>query len=221
MIVNGWELLSAAFLPVVILRGGGGERIRCNAVIHCGEPRRLDNVRIVLGKGYNQPIKKDHLFLRYWGRDVLYPYYLENECGESETENTSTPDCSNQECDELELSFIYKAYGKGVGGEEMWGWDSAAPKQKIRIKLKSYWVPLIEDSCKQILDAARTTNDKTMGHVPLPTKKRIYCVLKSPHVHKDARLHFEIRTHQRPYRYSIPNSTNDRFVDATRPSCWG
>ncbi|RDY13177.1 30S ribosomal protein S10 alpha, chloroplastic [Mucuna pruriens] len=75
--------------------------------------------------------------------------------------------------------------------------DSLAPKQKIRIKLRSYWVPLIEDSCKQILDAARTTNAKTMGPVPLPTKKRIYCVLKSPHVHKDARFHFEIRTHQR------------------------
>ena len=70
-----------------------------------------------------------------------------------------------------------------------------APKQKIK-KLRSYWVPLIEDSCNQILDAARTTNAKTMGPVPLPTKKRIYCVLKSPHVHKDARCHFENRTHQ-------------------------
>ncbi|XP_009765862.1 small ribosomal subunit protein uS10c [Nicotiana tabacum] len=75
--------------------------------------------------------------------------------------------------------------------------DKAAPKQKIRIKLRSYWVPLIEDSCKQIMDAATTTNAKTVGPVPLPTKKRIYCVLKSPHVHKDARFHFEIRTHQR------------------------
>ncbi|KAE9458326.1 hypothetical protein C3L33_09764, partial [Rhododendron williamsianum] len=73
----------------------------------------------------------------------------------------------------------------------------SAPKQKIRIKLRSYWVPLIEDSCKQILDAARRTDAKTIGPVPLPTKKRIYCVLKSPHVHKDARFHFEIRTHQR------------------------
>ncbi|GKF28050.1 30S ribosomal protein S10, chloroplastic, partial [Tanacetum coccineum] len=53
------------------------------------------------------------------------------------------------------------------------------------------------DSWKQIMDAARTTNAKTMGPVPLPTKKRIYCVLKSPHVHKDTRFHFEIRTHQR------------------------
>ncbi|XP_047965701.1 30S ribosomal protein S10, chloroplastic-like [Salvia hispanica] len=53
-----------------------------------------------------------------------------------------------------------------------------APKQKIRIKLRSYWVPLIEDSCKQIMEAARTTNAKTMGPVPLPTKRRVYCVLK-------------------------------------------
>ncbi|CAL5402663.1 unnamed protein product [Camellia sinensis] len=75
--------------------------------------------------------------------------------------------------------------------------EKMAPKQKIRIKLRSYWVRLIEDSCKQIMDAARTTNAKTMGPVPLPTKKRIYCVLISPHVHKDARFHFEIRTHQR------------------------
>ncbi|KAL8195596.1 hypothetical protein R6Q57_025999 [Mikania cordata] len=75
--------------------------------------------------------------------------------------------------------------------------EKVAPKQKIRIKLRSYWVPWIEDSCKQIIDAARTTNARTMGPVPLPTKKRIYCVLKSPHVHKDARFHFEIRTHQR------------------------
>ncbi|URD95683.1 Chloroplast 30S ribosomal protein S10 [Musa troglodytarum] len=75
--------------------------------------------------------------------------------------------------------------------------DKMAPKQKIRIKLRSYWVSLIEDSCKQILEAARTTNAKTMGPVPLPTKRRVYCVLKSPHVHKDSRFHFEIRTHQR------------------------
>ncbi|KAL4271615.1 hypothetical protein GQ457_13G001550 [Hibiscus cannabinus] len=61
--------------------------------------------------------------------------------------------------------------------------------QKIGIKLRSYCVPLIEDSCKQIMDAARTTDAKTTGTVPVPTKKRIYCVLKSPHVHRDARFH--------------------------------
>ncbi|XP_061364151.1 small ribosomal subunit protein uS10c [Gastrolobium bilobum] len=97
--------------------------------------------------------------------------------------------------------------------------DTMAPKQKIRIKLRSYWVPLIEDSCKQILDAARTTNAKTMGPVPLPTKKRIYCVLKSPHVHKDARFHFEIRTHQRLIDILYPTAqTIDSLMQLDLPA---
>ncbi|XP_040990478.1 30S ribosomal protein S10, chloroplastic [Juglans microcarpa x Juglans regia] len=97
--------------------------------------------------------------------------------------------------------------------------DKMAPKQKIRIKLRSYWVPLIEDSCKQIMDAARTTNAKTMGPVPLPTKKRIFCVLKSPHVHKDARFHFEIRTHQRLIDILYPTAqTIDSLMQLDLPA---
>ncbi|XP_047946863.1 30S ribosomal protein S10, chloroplastic-like [Salvia hispanica] len=94
-----------------------------------------------------------------------------------------------------------------------------APKQKIRIKLRSYWVPLIEDSCKQIMEAARTTNAKTMGPVPLPTKRRVYCVLKSPHVHKDARFHFEIRTHQRLIDILYPTAqTIDSLMQLDLPA---
>ncbi|KAL6544540.1 hypothetical protein OROMI_023402 [Orobanche minor] len=97
--------------------------------------------------------------------------------------------------------------------------DMVAPKQKIRIKLRSYWVPLIEDSCKQIMDAARTTNARTMGPVPLPTKRRVYCVLKSPHVHKDARFHFEIRTHQRIIDIFYPNAqTIDSLMQLDLPA---
>uniref|UniRef100_A0A7N0ZX92 Small ribosomal subunit protein uS10c n=1 Tax=Kalanchoe fedtschenkoi TaxID=63787 RepID=A0A7N0ZX92_KALFE len=97
--------------------------------------------------------------------------------------------------------------------------DKSGPKQKIRIKLRSYWVRLIEDSCKQILEAARTTNAKTMGPVPLPTKKRIYCVLKSPHVHKDARFHFEIRTHQRLIDILYPTAqTIDSLMQLDLPA---
>ncbi|KAL5548611.1 hypothetical protein UlMin_003842 [Ulmus minor] len=102
-----------------------------------------------------------------------------------------------------------------VGGDA----DKMAPKQKIRIKLRSYWVPLIEDSCKQIMDAAKNTNAKTMGPVPLPTKKRIYCVLKSPHVHKDARFHFEIRTHQRLIDILYPTAqTIDSLMQLDLPA---
>ncbi|CAA6667346.1 unnamed protein product [Spirodela intermedia] len=108
--------------------------------------------------------------------------------------------------------------GKTTEDAELSGTDMA-PKQKIRIKLRSYWVPLIEDSCKQILDAARNTNAKTMGPVPLPTKKRIYCVLKSPHVHKDARFHFEIRTHQRLIEILYPTAqTIDSLMQLDLPA---
>ncbi|CAD6202488.1 unnamed protein product [Miscanthus lutarioriparius] len=94
-----------------------------------------------------------------------------------------------------------------------------APKQKIRIKLRSYWVPLIEDSCKKIIEAAKTTNAKTMGPVPLPTKRRVYCVLNSPHVHKDSRFHFEIRTHQRLIDIMYPTAqTIDSLMQLQLPA---
>ncbi|KAL4354634.1 hypothetical protein GQ457_06G022660 [Hibiscus cannabinus] len=65
-----------------------------------------------LGKEYNQPIKKDHLFLRYWPRDKLYPFSFEDKCGKNETENLSTSGCSNQEQCELELSILSCVRGK-------------------------------------------------------------------------------------------------------------
>lgn len=103
----------------------------------------------------------------------------------------------------------------GIGADS----DKMVPKQKIRIKLRSYWVPLIEDSCKQIMDAARNSNAKTVGPVPLPTKKRIYCVLKSPHVNKDARFHFEIRTHQRLIDIHYPTAqTIDSLMQLDLPA---
>lgn len=69
--------------------------------------------------------------------------------------------------------------------------------KKLRIALKAYESKLLDDSCKQILEAVNTDETKVIGPVPLPTKRRIYCVLRSPHVNKDAREHFEIRTHKR------------------------
>lgn len=58
-----------------------------------------------------------------------------------------------------------------------------------------------------------------MGPVPLPTKKRIYCVLKSPHVHKDARFHFEIRTHQRLIDILYPTAqTIDSLMQLDLPA---
>jgi small subunit ribosomal protein S10 len=69
--------------------------------------------------------------------------------------------------------------------------------QKLRIGLKAYEKKVLDVSCQSIIDAVNTSEVKTVGPVYLPTKRRIYCILRSPHVNKDAREHFEIRTHKR------------------------
>ena len=70
-----------------------------------------------------------------------------------------------------------------------------------------------------ILDAARSTETKIMGPVPLPTKRRVYCVLRSPHVNKDSREHFEIRTHQRLIDLENPNAgTIDALMQLDIPA---
>jgi len=70
-------------------------------------------------------------------------------------------------------------------------------KKKIRIKLESFDHELLDITCQQIIQNLQLSNAKIVGPIFLPTKKRIYCVLSSPHVNKDAREHFEIRTHKR------------------------
>jgi ribosomal protein S10 len=50
-------------------------------------------------------------------------------------------------------------------------------KQKIRIRLKSYEISLLNESCEKIIDTASRTDSLTMGPIPLPTKRKIYCVL--------------------------------------------
>ncbi|MBS1957370.1 MAG: 30S ribosomal protein S10 [Cyanobacteria bacterium SZAS-4] len=78
--------------------------------------------------------------------------------------------------------------------------DNAAgsPKvQRIRIRLKSYDHRLLDKSSDQIVETAKRTGATVSGPVPLPTRKRVYCVLRSPHVDKKSREHFEIRIHKR------------------------
>ena len=75
--------------------------------------------------------------------------------------------------------------------------QAAVAAQKIRIRLKSFEVNHMAAACDKIIAAAEATEAKISGPVPLPTKRRIYCVLRSPHVNKDSREHFETRTHHR------------------------
>lgn len=92
-------------------------------------------------------------------------------------------------------------------------------KQKIRIRLKAYESDLLNQSCEKILDTAARTNSLTMGPVPMPTRRKIYCVLKSPHVDKDAREHFEIRIHKRILEIYYDSSVNifDLLVKSDLP----
>jgi len=69
--------------------------------------------------------------------------------------------------------------------------------QKIRIKLRSYDHRILDKSAGEIVQTARNTGAMTAGPIPLPTKKNIYTVLRSPHVDKKSREQFEIRTHKR------------------------
>ena len=68
---------------------------------------------------------------------------------------------------------------------------------KIRIRLESFNHELLASSCEKIVKTLQNTSLSSIGVVSLPTRKRIYCVLRSPHVDKDSREHFEIRIHKR------------------------
>ncbi|APB33529.1 30S ribosomal protein S10 [Gloeomargarita lithophora Alchichica-D10] len=70
-------------------------------------------------------------------------------------------------------------------------------KQKIRIRLQAYDHRLLDASCERIMDTVNRTQAHAVGPIPLPTQRRIYCLLRSPHVDKDSREHFESRTHRR------------------------
>ena len=71
------------------------------------------------------------------------------------------------------------------------------PKGRIRVRLKSYDAKVIDDCCQQILDTVLRAGAKVVGPVPLPTDRTMFAVNKSPFTDKDAREHFEIRTHKR------------------------
>ena len=83
--------------------------------------------------------------------------------------------------------------------------------QTIRIRLKAFDHKLIDQSAAEIVDTARRTGAMVKGPIPLPTKKERYTILVSPHVNKDARDQYELRTHKRIL--DIVNPT-DKTVDA-------
>jgi small subunit ribosomal protein S10 len=86
-------------------------------------------------------------------------------------------------------------------------------QQKVRIRLKAFDHKLLDQSSQKIVDTARKNGASVSGPIPLPTEKKIYTILRSPHVNKDSREQFEMRTHKRLIDILDPNP---RAIDALK-----
>lgn len=83
--------------------------------------------------------------------------------------------------------------------------------QNIKIRLKSFDHRMIDTSMREIVDTAKKTGAQIRGPIPLPMKKEKFTVLISPHVNKDARDQYELRTHK---RLVIIENPTEKTVDA-------
>jgi small subunit ribosomal protein S10 len=93
------------------------------------------------------------------------------------------------------------------------------PKGRIRIRLKAYDHRLIDDTCQKIVDTAIRTGAAVSGPIPLPTKREVYVVNKSPFIDKDAREHFGLLTHKRLIDIINPtNQTIDSLMHLELPA---
>ena len=91
--------------------------------------------------------------------------------------------------------------------------------QKIRIKLKSYDHNLVDKSAERIVKTVRVSGAVVSGPIPLPTNKKIFTVLKSPHVNKTARDQFQLCTYKRLMDiYSSTSKTIDALMKLELPS---
>ena len=81
-----------------------------------------------------------------------------------------------------------------------------AVNQQIRIRLKAFDHHILDESAARIVDSAKRTGAYVSGPIPLPTEKEIVTILRSPHVNKDSREQFEIRTHKRLIDILAPNT---------------
>jgi small subunit ribosomal protein S10 len=119
----------------------------------------------------------------------------------------------------LVRSLTFRFLFSGCQGEQavrspsfLSGWElDQVQNQRIRIRLKAFDHRLIDASTQEIVDTAKRTGAQVRGPIPLPTRKERYTVLVSPHVNKDARDQYEIRTHKRMLDIVEPT---EKTVDA-------
>ena len=92
-------------------------------------------------------------------------------------------------------------------------------KQKIRIRLRGYDQRVLDRATTDIVETAKRTGARVVGPVPLPTRKQVYTVLRSPHVNKKSREQFEIRTHKRLLDLVDPSAnTIDKLKTLSLPA---
>jgi small subunit ribosomal protein S10 len=84
-------------------------------------------------------------------------------------------------------------------------------KQRVRIRLKAFDHRVLDQSVQKIVGTAQRSGAKVLGPIPLPTDKKRWTVLKSPHVNKKSGEHFEVRVHKRLIDIIEPPATT---VDA-------
>ena len=91
--------------------------------------------------------------------------------------------------------------------------------QKIRIKLRSYDHNLVDVSTEKIVKTVRSSGAVVTGPIPLPTEKKMFTVLRSPHVNKKSREQFSMRTHKRLIEiYTSTQKTVDALSRLELPS---
>lgn len=91
--------------------------------------------------------------------------------------------------------------------------------QKIRIRLKAFDHKTLDQSAERIVETAKRTGAQVSGPIPLPTERNVYTILRSPHVNKDSREQFEMRTHKRLIDIIDPTSkTVDALMRLDLPS---
>ena len=93
------------------------------------------------------------------------------------------------------------------------------PSEKIRIRLRGFDHEVLDQSSKLIVDTAQQNGSRVSGPIPLPTERNLYCVIRSPHMHKDSREQFEMRTHKRLIDILDPTpSTVDKLMNLKLPA---
>ncbi len=87
-------------------------------------------------------------------------------------------------------------------------------KQRIRLLLRSYDHQLLDKAVKQIVLTVKRTGSNLVGPIPLPNMKRVFTVLRSPHIDKKSREQFELTTHKADFTSSIEISSPPKYLSA-------